>query len=266
MMPVRIRHANPPRTIRPEPSARDEMRKKGESIMNPSRTLVTDSKRQKVYKYSKKHTLSLSIYKSVTYPPARCACTCARTREGGRRIRVTDSMGDLPCQSVVTVAGSFTRTHLPPSPTRFLFRRRESAAVGNAAANLRPVRTISWRPSRWWRAMTGAVRSNRCPLRHESGRSAPSALFRRNRYLEKRLSPEARGNSGQSIQSLFRLSGLVFRVAQDSPSWAVGERTRPRRTGLPPSRPVVPGRRFWASLANGGAAPGLVNHDKEVSR
>lgn len=177
--------------------------------MNPSRTLVTDSKRQRVYKYSKKHTLSLSIYKSVTYPPARCACTCARTREGGRRIRVTDSMGDLPCQSAVTVAGSFTRTRLPPGPTRLSFRRRESAAVGNAAAILRPGRTISWRLSRWWRATNGAVSSNRCPLRHESGRSAPSALFRRNRYLEKRLSPEARGNSAHWTMALFRMSEFL---------------------------------------------------------
>jgi hypothetical protein len=56
---------------------------------------------------------------------------------------------------------------------------------------------------------------------------------------------EARGNSAQSIQSLFRLSGFSERppVAH---RWVVGERTPPRRTGLRPRRPVGPGRRCWA--------------------
>jgi hypothetical protein len=67
---------------------------------------------------------------------------------------------------------------------------------------------------------------------------------------------EARGNSAQSIQSLFRLSGPVSGRPPGAPRWAVGERTPPGRSQLRSRRPVGPGRRFWAFGTKGrGVAP-----------
>jgi hypothetical protein len=77
-----------------------------------------------------------------------------------------------------------------------------------------------------------------------------------------RKAAEARGNSGQPRQTLFRLSGRVFGLArrvrrrQDAPRWAVGEPTLPGRTSLRLRRPVGPGRGFWAAGTKGrGAVP-----------
>jgi hypothetical protein len=84
------------------------------------------------------------------------------------------------------------------------------------------------------------------------------------RYSPASASEEARGNSARSIQSLFRLSGFSERPPVAT-RWAVGERTRPRRTSLRSRRPGAPGRRFWAFGANPRAEDGPVNDDKEVT-
>ena len=56
-----------------------------------------------------------------------------------------------------------------------------------------------------------------------------------------KITAEARGNSGQSIHSLFGLSGFSKRP-WGAPRWAVGPRTPPVRTGLRPRSPVGPRR------------------------
>lgn len=79
----RIRHANPSRIVTPVTDTQAEIARNGECVTNPSRTLVTDSESRKAMKYIGKHTLSPSLYESVTYPITRCVCACARIREGG---------------------------------------------------------------------------------------------------------------------------------------------------------------------------------------
>lgn len=83
MMTIEIRHGNPSQTVLPQACFAGRKAEKGESVTNPSRTFVTDSKRGKANKYRGKKTLSPSLDKSVTYPPARRVCACVRTREGG---------------------------------------------------------------------------------------------------------------------------------------------------------------------------------------
>jgi hypothetical protein len=52
---------------------------------------------------------------------------------------------------------------------------------------------------------------------------------------------------------------------RDAPCWALGERTRPRRTGLRSRRPGAPGGVVGPLGANPRAEVGPVNDDKEVT-
>ena len=56
-----------------------EMPQNGECVTNPSQALVTDSEGQKVRENKERNTLSLSLYKSITYPLARHESARTRT-------------------------------------------------------------------------------------------------------------------------------------------------------------------------------------------
>lgn len=136
MMPVRIRHGNASQGIALRACGRIGMAEKGESITNPSRTLVTDSERGKAKEYRKNNTLSPSLYESITYPPARCGCAYARTREGGATDSRDEFAGhgsylpdwheDRRGNSRAVLLGLFRRSGFSPRPRRGAF----GAAVG----------------------------------------------------------------------------------------------------------------------------------------
>lgn len=171
--PSRIRHA----AVAPVTDCRGAKVEKTQSVTNPSRALVTDSDGAKGLKYKEKHTLSPFLYESVTYPHPRCVWARTRIREGG----VTDSrdgfqFGDLPCLSVVIVAGSSIPTRLPPKLLSSSGRARVSVGVEIAAAILRWDRSMRGRGSRWWPAATGAVSTRRGrPSRNPKTRGQPRA-------------------------------------------------------------------------------------------
>ena len=87
MNTLRIRHANPSRTVTAVTDFRLGRAEKGEYVMNPSRGFVTDSEGVKSKEYIGNNTLSLFIYESVTYPLAPRLSARTRVCEGV----VTDS-------------------------------------------------------------------------------------------------------------------------------------------------------------------------------
>ena len=67
--PSRNPSRNPSQSITPVTDKPAEMMEKVESVTNPSRSVCDGFGEVKAMKYIEKHTLSPSLYESVTYPP-----------------------------------------------------------------------------------------------------------------------------------------------------------------------------------------------------